>query len=191
MEIKKAIEFGEDIREKITELYIEGFYDDFLKRISDDKAKIKEAYLPMLPIEYFYVAVIDNEVAGMVACLGRGNKCLNLDRKRLTKYFGLIRGFAVYLAYKGLVKETKNIDDETAVLEFVVTNPTYRGKGVATSIIKHIFASSGYKHFLIGVADNNQGAFELYKKMGFQKTHRKKDFYSGVKYWIQMKHSKE
>ncbi|MCL2412610.1 MAG: GNAT family N-acetyltransferase [Bacteroidales bacterium] len=192
MEIKRASEFGKDIRKKITELYVEGFYDDFLKNISNDKAKIREVYSPMFPVEYFYVAVIDNEIAGMVACLGRGEKCLNIDRRRFIKNFGFIKGLAVYFAYKGLISETNDIDDNTAILEFVVTGSAYRGKGVASSIFKHIFASSGYKNFQIGVANNNPGAFELYKKMGFEETHRIRDYFTpGIKYWIQLKHTKQ
>ena len=80
MEIKRAIEFDESIRNKIAELYVEGFYEDGLKHFSKDKSKIVKAYTPMLPIEYFFVAVIDNEIAGITACLGKGNVCLNLNK---------------------------------------------------------------------------------------------------------------
>jgi len=78
MEIKRAIEFDESIRDKISELYVNGFYDVALKHFSKDKSKLIEAFAPMFLIEYFYVAVIDNEIAGITACLGKGNICLNL-----------------------------------------------------------------------------------------------------------------
>jgi len=193
MEIKRAIEFDGDIREKITELYVDGFYN-LLKSLSDDKAKIIEAYSLMLPIEYFYVAIIDNEIAGMTACLGKGDIPLNIDRKIFTKYFGILRGLPAYYANKHFIKNMPihEIDNETAIFEFVVTDSKYRGMGVASTLIKHIFALPEYKYFLIEVADTNPNAFELYKKLGFKEVHRKKSIPgAGINYWIHMEYSKE
>jgi ribosomal protein S18 acetylase RimI-like enzyme len=194
VEIKPAIEFGENVREKISELYVDGFFDVALKHFSKDKAKIKEAFLPMFPIEYFYLAIIDSEIVGMAACLGKGNICLNLDKKRFTKYFGKFMGFMAYLTNKQYIKNlpVHKMDNESAVIEYVITDSKYKGMGVASTIIKHIFDLPEYKHFLIEVADTNPGAFELYKKLGFKETHRKKFMPgSGINYWIHMRYSKE
>jgi len=193
MEIKRAIEFGESIRDKISELYVDGFYDAGLRHFSKDKSKIIEAFTPMFPIEYFFVALIDNEIVGITACLGKGNICLNIDKKRFIKYFGILMGFMAYSINKKYIKNlpVHTMDNETAVVEYVVTDPKYRGKGVASALIKHIFELPEYKHFLIEVADTNPGAFELYKKLGFKETHRKKFMPgSGINYWINMKYSK-
>jgi ribosomal protein S18 acetylase RimI-like enzyme len=193
MEIKRAIDFGESIRNKISEIYVNGFYDAGLKHFSKDKSKIIEAYAPMFPIEYFYVAIIDNEIAGIVACLGKGNICLNLDKKRFVKYFGIFMGFMAYFTNKKYIKNlpVHKMDNQTAVVEYVVTDPKFRGMGVASALIKHIFDLPDYKHFLIEVADTNPSAFELYKKLGFKETHTTKFMPgSGINYWIHMKYSK-
>src|SRR5215510_14961627 len=141
MEIKRALELGDNIREKISELYVDGFFDVGLKHFSNDKEKIGEAYSPMFPLEYFYVAVIDNEIAGMVACLGRGNICLNIDKKRFVKYFGRFIGFMAYFTNKQYIKNlpVHKMDNETAVVEYVATNSKYKGMGVASALIKHLF----------------------------------------------------
>jgi ribosomal protein S18 acetylase RimI-like enzyme len=194
MEIKRAIEFGESIREKISALYIDGFYDIGLKHFSKNKEVLRQAYSPMFPLEYFYVAVIDNDIAGMVACLGRGNICLNIDKKVFTKYFGIFLGFMAYFTNKQYIKNlpVHKMDNDTAVIEYVVTDSKYKGKGIASALIKHIFALPEYKHFLIEVADTNPIAFELYKKLGFKETHRKKYMPgSGINCWIHLKYSKE
>ena len=193
MEIKRAIEFSENIRDKISDLYVNGFYDAGLKHFSKDKSKIIEAYAPMFPLEYFFVAVIDNEIVGITACLGRGNICLNLDKIRFIKYFGIFMGLMAYFINKQYIKNlpVHKMDNETAVVEYVVTDSKYRGMGVASALIKHIFELPEYKHFLIEVADTNPGAFELYKKLGFKETHKKKYMPgSGINYWIHMKYSK-
>ena len=194
MEIKKAIEFGDNMRQKISELYVDGFYDIALKHFSKDKEILKQAFSSMFPIEYFYVAVVDNEIAGMVACLGRGNICLNIDKKIFVKYFGKFMGFLAYFTNKQYIKNLPihKMDNETAVIEYVVTDTKYKGRGVASALIKHIFALPEYKHFLIEVADTNPGAFALYKKLGFIETHRKKYMPgSGINYWIHLKYSKQ
>ena len=43
MEIKRAVEFGEDVRERLSEVYVNAFYDDVLKYFSKDKAKLKKS----------------------------------------------------------------------------------------------------------------------------------------------------
>ena len=194
MEIKRAIDFGDKIREKISELYIDGFYDIALRHFSKDKEILKQAFSPMFPLEYFYVAIIDNEIAGMVVCLGKGNVCLNIDKKIFVKYFGRFRGFMAYYTNKQYIKNlpVHKMDNETAVIEYVVTDTKYKGKGVASALIKYIFELPEYKHFLIEVADSNPSAFELYKKLGFIETHRKKYMPgSGINYWIHLKYSKQ
>jgi len=194
LEIKRTIEFGNGIREKITELYIDGFFESGLKHFSKDKAKLREAYSSMLPLEYFYVAIIDNKVAGMAACLGRGNVCLNINIKKFIKHFGIFWGFLAYYTNKQYIKNlpVHKMDNDTAVVEFVVTDEKYKGMGIASALINHIFALPEYKNFLIEVADTNPRAFELYKKLGFKETHRKKYMPgSGINYWIHMKYSKE
>ena len=193
MEIKRAIECGEGIRDKISEIYVNGFYDVGLKHFSKDKSRIIEAYAPMFPIEHFLVAVIDSEIAGIIACLGKGNVCLNIDKNRFVEYFGILKGLMAYFINKQYIKNlpVHTMDGETAVIEYVVTDPKYRGMGVASALIKYIFDLPEYNHFLIEVADTNPDAFELYKKMGFIETHRKKFMPgSGINYWIHLKHSK-
>jgi len=194
VEIKRAIEFDGNVRERIVELYVEGFFDVALKHFSKDKAILKEAFLSMFPIEYFYVAVIENEIVGMVACLARKNICLNIDKKRFMKYFGKLMGFMAYYTNKRYIKNlpVHKMDNETVVIEYVVTDSKYKGMGIASSLIKYIFSLPAYKHFLIEVADTNPSALELYKKLGFKETHRKKYMPgSGINYWIHMKYSKE
>ena len=194
MEIKKATEFDDNIREKISELYVDGFFDDGLKYFSKDKTKLKQAFAPMFALEYIYVAVIDNEIAGMMACLGKGSVYLNISKKIFIKHLGIFGGLMAYYANKNFIKNLPihTINNETIVFENLVTNSKYRGKGVASTLIKHIFAFPEYKHFLLQVADTNPRAFELYKRLGFEETHRKKFMPgSGINYWIHMKYSKE
>lgn len=53
MEIIRAAELGNDARMKISELFVDGFYQ-WLKYFSKDKAKLAKAFQYMFNLEVFY-----------------------------------------------------------------------------------------------------------------------------------------
>ncbi|MDR0766975.1 MAG: GNAT family N-acetyltransferase [Methanosarcinales archaeon] len=194
VKIQVASDIAEpDTAVKIADIYVNGFYDVAFKYFSKDKEKLKKAAAEMLLIQYFYVAEIDSEIAGIIACVEKSGSYLNIDKKPLTKHLGLFRGLFAYFALKNYYKKLKNWNSEkTAIIDCLVTNPAYRGKGVATALIEHLFALPEYNSYLLEVADTNINAVELYKKLGFKETHRKKGPYgSGINYFLYMKYSKE
>jgi ribosomal protein S18 acetylase RimI-like enzyme len=191
IDIKRAIELGDNIREKLSELYVDAFFEDGLKFFSKDKEKLKKAFCHVFELEYFYVAIIDNEIAGMIACVGRGPFCMNLSKKIFIKYLGFFKGLFTWFAFRKYKNRCKNLDADTAMVEFLATNIKYRNMGVATSLFKHLFTLPEYHYFVGEVADTNPRAFELYKRLGFKETSRKKFIpNSGINYWIQIKHTK-
>jgi len=52
MEIKRATNLADDIRERLSELYVEAFYNDGLKYFSKDKTKLKKAFTHVFVLEY-------------------------------------------------------------------------------------------------------------------------------------------
>jgi hypothetical protein len=65
MEIKLAKDLGGNISEKISALFVEAFGKE-LKMISKDTNKLTKAFSHMFVLDYFYVGIIDNEIAGMM-----------------------------------------------------------------------------------------------------------------------------
>jgi ribosomal protein S18 acetylase RimI-like enzyme len=193
MEIKRAIEFDDNIREQLGELYVNGFYDYGLKHITNNKLKLINAFSPLFILEYFYVAIIDNEIAGMAACMDKGHPSLNIDKKILIKNLGLFKGLLTYFIFKDSEKNYKiELDGKIAIIEHVTTNAKFKRIGVASSLIKYLFSLSEYKHYVLEVADTNINAVELYKKLGFIEIYRKKYMSkSGINYLLYMKYSKE
>jgi len=142
--------------------------------------------------EYFYVVVIDNEIAGMIACMGRGPFCMDFKKKEFITHLGILKGLFTYFAFKKYTKKCLKLDEDTAMVEFVATSTKYLRMGIASMLMKHIFTFPEYKHFVLEVADTNLNALELYKKLGYKELYRKKFVpNSGINYWIQMKYSKE
>ena len=198
MEIKRAIDWGGNIREKITEIFVDAYGKD-LQFFSKDKNKLIKAFTHIFVLEYFYIAIIDNEVAGMTVCIDKNNFCINHNSKILVKHLGIIKGTAAYMLFKHYFnkypKYLVELDDKTASVEFVATKTEYRKQGVASSIIKHLLTLPEYKNYVLEVADTNTSAFELYKKLGFKEVCRKElkfgKKYAGLNYLVYMTYSKE
>jgi ribosomal protein S18 acetylase RimI-like enzyme len=192
MEIKLAKDLNNNIRGKISELFVESFGKD-LKIISRDTNKLENAFSHMFVLDYFYVGIIDNEIAGMMACVDKEHYCANHDRKTLIKYLGLIKGlFANMIFTKYFNKYPKypvEIDEKTGSIEFVATSRKYRKKGIASSIMKYIFSLGAYEKYILEVADTNEQALKLYEKLGYREVHRIKQKYAkrmGINYLIYM-----
>jgi ribosomal protein S18 acetylase RimI-like enzyme len=185
MEIKRAIEFGDDIRERLSEVYVNAFYDDVLKYFSKDKAKLKKVFACGFLLEYFYVAIIDNEIAGMVACMEKGKICFKFNVKTLIKYLGIFRGLLTNFGLNQFIKSFPKLDEKTVLIEYLATDTKHQRKGIASTLVKSIFTLSEYKNYILEVMGTNTKAINLYKKLGFKIEYIKLYFpkiYIGMKY---------
>jgi ribosomal protein S18 acetylase RimI-like enzyme len=191
MEIKHAKNLNENIREKISELFVEAFGKD-LRSISKDKNKLVKAFSHMFVLDYFYLGIIDGEIAGMMVCADKDHYCIDHNKRILTKSLGLLKGLlANMILTKYLNKHPKypiEIDGKTGSIEFVATNKKYRKMGIATAIMEH-FSLKLYKEYILEVADTNEKAFNLYRKLGYKETYKIKQKFSktiGINYLVYM-----
>ena len=194
LKIHAALDIADpDSAAKIAEIYVEGFYEMAFKYFSKDKEKLNKAFAELVSLQAFHVAVIDDEIAGIIACVEKSSHSLNIKKKPLTKHLGLLRGTFAYYAIKAYYKKYQNeMREKTAIIDCLATLPKYRGKGVATALMQHLFNIPEYETYLLDVADTNTNAVELYKKLGFKETRRKKaPAGSGINYFLYMEYSKE
>jgi ribosomal protein S18 acetylase RimI-like enzyme len=192
MEIKRANEFDDTIRERISEIFVEAFGKD-LKFFSTDADTLIKAFSHMFVLEYFYVAVIDKEIIGMIACMDEKHFCIKHDKKILKKHLGTIKGLLANVVLKKYFnkypKYPVEIDGKTASVEFVATSSEYKIRGVATEIMNYIFTLPEYNKYILEVADTNTNALKLYEKLGYKEVYRKKQKFSkyiGINYLIYM-----
>ena len=193
MEIKRAIDFDETIRKKISEIFVDGFGKD-LKYFSKDTNKLIKAFSHMFVLEYFYVAVINSEIAGMIVCIDKEHFCINHNKNILKKHLGIIKGSIAAIVFKNYFnkypKYPVKTDEKTASIEFVATGSKYRKMGVASAIMEYIFSLPGYNNYILEVADTNINAYKLYEKLGFKEVYKKKmkfSKYVGINYFVYMK----
>jgi ribosomal protein S18 acetylase RimI-like enzyme len=177
VEIKKAGELDEGTGEKISALFVEAFEKD-LKIISKDTDKLKRAFSHIFALDCFYVGIIDNEIAGMTACVDKDHYCIHHNRKILIKNLGLVKGLLADMIFTNYFnacpKYPVEIDEKTGSIEFVATGKKYRHRGVASSIMEHIFSLGVFEKYILEVADTNERALNLYTKLGYREVHRVK-----------------
>ena len=191
MRIIKASELGESIREKLCELYINSFYEDGLKTFAKDKTKLYKAWNHTFILDNFFVATIEDDIAGMIGFMRKDGYCMKLSLFKFIRYLGLFWGAIAYIMVKKDLKESHKIHEDSLMIEFLGVSENHRKKGVATALFHKIFTELDYQSYVLKVADNNNLAFELYKKLGFIETHRVKFMpSSGISYWIHLKYTK-
>jgi ribosomal protein S18 acetylase RimI-like enzyme len=184
--------FDNQTRMKISEIFVDGFYQ-WLNYFSKDKGKLVKAFEHMFNPEVFYIAVIDDDIAGIAACTDGKIPSVRLDSKKLKKHLGLIMGTITYFILKKEFEEKQypfEIEKGMGMVEFVATASKYRGQGVATLIINDIFHITPYETYVLEVADTNTNAVKLYEKLGFTEFMRIKQKHSkrsGVNHLVYMK----
>ncbi|WP_332698122.1 GNAT family N-acetyltransferase [Halalkalibacter lacteus] len=172
--IFKADEIDLDVRMQMSEIFTEGF-SQWLGYFSKDKNKIAKAFAHMFVLNQFYVAITNDKVAGMTACTDGKTLSVRLNKKELRKHLGFFKGsMAGIFLKKEFESLFENFPPNTGSIEFVGTASEFRGQGVASQIIQHIFENTPYKEYVIEeVADTNTPAMRLYKKLGFEEYKRK------------------
>jgi ribosomal protein S18 acetylase RimI-like enzyme len=179
MDIKRAVDFVDTVRESLSEMFIDGHSKE-LRLLSNDIPKLKKAFSHMFVLDYFYLAVIDNEIAGMAVCIDTENQCRIPDGKILRNYFGIIKGtlantiFRLFFTKRQKYPKEAEVDERTGSIEAVATHVKYRKRGVASALLNHILASSIYDDHVLEVVGSNTVALKLYHKLGFQEICRKK-----------------
>lgn len=183
------------IRNEISSIFVDGFYE-WIKFFSKDKDVLKKAFAHMFNLDAFYIAIIDEAVAGFASISNERIKNISLNRKQLQKHLGFFMGF---FAYKVLRKEFEDkkypftITSDIQPIEFVATSSNHQRCGVASKIIQYIFENDSHTSFVLEVADTNSKAVALYKKLGFEEITRikmKNSKQSGVDNLLYMEYAK-
>lgn len=183
------------VKAEMSRIFVEGFYQ-WLQYFSKDKTKLANALAHMFNLDVFYLAEEGGRIAGFAACNDGSAPTVVLDKSEFTKYLGAVKGRIAYSILKKEFEEKQypfEIAKDMGMVEFVATAPEYRGKGVATTIIRHIFDQTPRRQYVLEVADTNTTAVQLYERLGFrefQRVPQENSKRSGVNYLVYMKYEK-
>jgi ribosomal protein S18 acetylase RimI-like enzyme len=157
-----------DVRAGMAKIFAEGF-SQWLGFFSKDEVTIAKTFSHMFVLDQFYIAVVNGEVAGMVACTDGKTLSVRLNKKELRKYLGWYKGsLAGIFLKKEFENPFLNPPANTGSIEFVGTSSKFRGQGIALKIMEYIFENIPFAEYIIEeVADTNTPAMSLYQKIGF------------------------
>ncbi|MFB5660356.1 GNAT family N-acetyltransferase [Alteribacillus sp. HJP-4] len=195
MNIIRACEVDRNINNEMSTIFVDGFYQ-WLNYFSKDKTKLYRTFAHMFNTEVFYTVIVDGNIAAIAACTTNNIPSVKLKYSEFRKHLGFFMGSIAYVILKKEFEKKKypfQIDEKMGAIEFVATSENYRGKGLATELIKSIMDSTSYDEYVLEVADTNTNAIKLYQKLGFAEFLRipqKNSEKSGVNNLVYMKQVK-
>ncbi|MGP4062879.1 GNAT family N-acetyltransferase [Halobacillus sp. H74] len=193
MNIIRACEVDRDIKDEMSMIFVDGFYE-WLNYFSKHKGKLYKTFAHMFNTEVFYTVEVDDSIVAIAACTKNNIPSVKLKYSEFRKHLGLFMGSIAYVILKKEFEKKKypfQMHGKMAAIEFVATSVNYRGTGVATELLKSILDATSYDEYALEVADTNTKAIKLYEKLGFKEFLRipqKHSEKSGVNNLVYMKY---
>ncbi|MFI6299371.1 GNAT family N-acetyltransferase [Nonomuraea sp. NPDC050790] len=191
IEIARATDLGAAHRRAVAEIFVDGFGSDFAY-FSKDPKKLADALQHALVLDVFHVALADGRPAAITACTDGRQLSFRHDKRELRRHLGFYKGTIADMAFKReFYTPLPYAKDRMASLEFVATGSKYRGRGVATALLKHLLGLPQYDEYVLAeISDINTPALRLYEKLGFREFTREKVNHTkrtGINYYISMR----
>lgn len=174
METYQANKLPFDCRDQIAAIFADGF-TQWRGYFSRDQQVIAGAFAHAFQLDYFFVAVVDGQVVGIVACTDCQYLSLQFNKSALIKRFGWLKGsIAAHVFPQEFARPFKNPPPDTGSIEFVGVATRARNSGVASRLLTAVIERTPYTNYRIEeVADTNVAALALYRKLGFVEMSRR------------------
>jgi ribosomal protein S18 acetylase RimI-like enzyme len=150
-------------------------FENIFSVLIKDMEKVARALENGIDFKRFFVAEINREIIGVIACTDCDGRAVAVDKAAYKKYFGFIRGLiAINIFTEEFMKPFK-YPKTTGYIEFVAVAEKARRKGVASKMLRAVIDNTNYNDYLLDVTDVNTGAQECYKSFGFKEIERVKE----------------
>ncbi|BAB04707.1 GNAT family N-acetyltransferase [Halalkalibacterium halodurans] len=180
IQVKPMRAYGSSVRQQTAAVFVDGYFQD-LSFLSKDRKKLIDAFAQMICSDVFYLATLDEEIVGILACSSNQMRAMSIDQTILRQSFGYVKGSIAYHFMKDELNKQLPYDHDTGYIECVATTKKARGKGVSTTLFRYVLENAPYQHYVLEVVDTNENAYRLYKKLGFTEFERKKERFSKLK----------
>lgn len=179
-------------KEQVRRIFVDCFYDVVLHNFGT-KEVVSELFTDFLQYDTFLGLYENDVLLGFLTYTTGKKRVIQLDIKKMRKELGWLKGTILYKMISSEFQNSKELEDKTCFIEFIGTDITARGKGVATALINFVEDKPEFNHYILEVLDTNLNAKSLYEKLGFAETGRIKEQYgskNGASYRITMEKSK-
>jgi len=167
--IVKANIINKNIREDISFLFVDSFYDYF-KSFNLEKDKLYKTFEHCFDLNKFYVVLLNEEVIGIGAC-SDGSSSISFKKNDFCTHLGNKMGERLYEYLKIIFEERDyafEIDEKCGMIEFVAIKENYRNKKIGYILTNHIICDNEYHRYLAKVGDNNLSARKILDNIGFE-----------------------
>lgn len=166
--VRKAVESD---RFDIALCIAEAFKREFIA-LSKDSKVIANAIKDGLLIEKFFVAIVDDKVAGTIAVTDSSQRATDVSSMKLYKNLGIIKGFFANSILKEEFESPLDFPTTTGYIEFVAVKEKFRGAGISSLMLENAIKSTNYENYALDVTDVNHVAIKIYEKFGFEEFKR-------------------
>ena len=178
--IKRMVDYDHDVREEVANVFVDGYYKD-LSFFTKDREKLKATFKNMLCTDVFYLAEMDGNIVGILACSNNRKRAMHIDKSIMKKSLGFVKGNLAFYMLNREFNTPLDYPNDTTYIECVATSKSSRGKGVCTEMFRYVMENLPYRQFILEVADTNHTAYRLYKNLGFSEFKRKNEKFSKLK----------
>ncbi|GAB6931103.1 hypothetical protein JCM10914A_50860 [Paenibacillus sp. JCM 10914] len=170
--IRRMADIDRDVRDEVAEVFVDGYYSE-LSYFTKDRNLLKLAFRDLFSPEVFYLAEVEGEVVGILACAHNKQRAMPVEITPLQNALGETTGELAYNVMKKEFNSPIPYDNETGYIECVATSERARGKGVSTALMKYVMEELPYSRYVLEVTNRNEIAHRMYQKLGFQEIERK------------------
>lgn len=156
----------------VARVFVEAYAAD-LASISRDQRRWAAALEPAFVPERFWVALDGGEVLGIAAVSHQSRRAMALDAGALRRHLGVVRGTVASLVMRRTFHRAVPYPATTGYVECVATATAARGRGVATTLMRHL-ETLPYDELVLEVTDANEGARRLYQRLGYEEIGRRR-----------------
>lgn len=174
-DIKKLSELNPWQVEQAVAIFIDGFYYIYAKAVSKDKTLLKELFIDAFDYDMVYGCLYEDRVVGFLGLGNSHKRCITLNKETCKRLFGSFKGAMIYMQMGRMLHEITVQGINEGYIDYITTDDNYRGKGIATRLIKYVCDTLSYKSYTLDVLSKNTTAKRLYEHLGFVQTHIKKN----------------
>ncbi|MDO4794310.1 MAG: GNAT family N-acetyltransferase [Filifactor alocis] len=162
-------------RREVVECILDAFQKDFAEFINKvGRDKVQNFLEAGLRIHCFYVMELEREIIAVLALSNIRGRAMRQTKKAAQNSFGALFGGLLYMANFKDFDINYCTSKHTACIEFVAVRQDFRGRGLASILIKRVISETGYKSYILDVVDTNHAAIKCYSKLNFVETKREK-----------------
>ena len=148
------------------EIFAAGFFEP-LPFISSNVDVIANVLEHSLVLDNHYVAVLDDNVVGVVSISNAKSRAYNFQRDILIAQLGFMRGRLAFRRLRNALLQELHLKESQCYIDLVTTDSAFRGLGISTEMQRYLFNNLPYAEYLLEVAEMNFNAIRVYEELGF------------------------